>query len=229
MGERGATALVPGATLPDARFFPDARLNVVETFLATTGDGPALIEAGEDGRRRTLTWDELRAQVAALAAALAETGVGPGDRVAAWLPNIPETIVTMLATAAVGAIFSSTSPDFGTAGVLDRFGQIEPTVLVAADGYVYGGKANRLPAPAGRDPRRPADAPPDDRGAVPRRRAPGRGPSAWPDVARRARRGRRSRPQRSPSTTPGTSSTRRAPPGCRSASSTAPAGCCSST
>ena len=80
--------------------------------------------------------------MAALAAALAETGVGPGHRVAAWLPNIPETIVTMLATAAVGATFSSTSPDFGTAGVLDRFGQVEPTVLVAADGYVYGGKAN---------------------------------------------------------------------------------------
>ena len=142
VGERGATALVTGATLPDARFFPDARLNVVETFLATTGGGPALIEAGEDGRRRTLSWDELRSQVAALAAALAETGVGPGHRVAAWLPNIPETIVTMLATAAVGATFSSTSPDFGTAGVLDRFGQVEPTLLVAADGYVYGGRAN---------------------------------------------------------------------------------------
>ena len=142
VGERGATALVRGATLPDARFFPEARLNVVETFLATTGDGPALVEAGEDGRRRTLSWDELRGQVAALAAALAETGVGPGHRVAAWLPNIPETIVTMLATAAVGATFSSTSPDFGTAGVLDRFGQVEPTVLVAADGYVYGGRAN---------------------------------------------------------------------------------------
>ena len=142
VGERGATAFVPGASLPEARFFPEARLNVVETFLATTGAGAALIEAGEDGRRRTLTWDDLRAQVAALATAFAETGVGSGDRVAAWLPNIPETVVTMLATAAVGATFSSTSPDFGPAGVLDRFGQIEPTVLVASDGYVYGGKAN---------------------------------------------------------------------------------------
>ena len=142
VGERGGTIFVPGATLPEARFFPDARLNVVETFLATTGPTDALVEAGEDGRRRALSWDELRSQVAALAAALADTGVGPGDRVAAWLPNIPETIVTMLATAAVGATFSSTSPDFGTAGVLDRFGQIEPTVLVAADGYVYGGKVN---------------------------------------------------------------------------------------
>jgi acetoacetyl-CoA synthetase len=142
VGERGATAFTPGASLPDARFFPEARLNVVDTFLATTGDRPALIEAGEDGRRRTLSWDGLRLQVASLAAALTETGVGPGHRVVAWLPNIPETIVTMLATATVGATFSSTSPDFGTAGVLDRFGQIEPTVLVAADGCVYGGKTN---------------------------------------------------------------------------------------
>ncbi len=142
VGEQGATAFVPGSTLPDTRFFPEARLNVVETFLAGTGPGAALVEAGEDGRRRTLSWDELRAQVAALASTLAATGVGPGHRVAAWLPNIPETIVTMLATAAVGATFSSTSPDFGTAGVLDRFGQVEPTVLVAADGYVYGGRAN---------------------------------------------------------------------------------------
>ena len=142
VGERGERVVEVGASLPDTRFFPDARLNVAESFLATTGPGAALVEAGEDGRRRTVSWDELRQQVAALAAALRDTGVGPGDRVAAWLPNIPETIVTMLATAAVGATFSSTSPDFGTAGVLDRFGQIEPTVLVAADGYVYGGKVN---------------------------------------------------------------------------------------
>ncbi len=142
VGDQGTVAFVPGDTLPDARFFPEARLNVVETFLATAGPGAALIEAGEDGRRRTVSWDELRAEVAAVAAALRGSGVGPGDRVAAWLPNIPETVVTMLATAAVGATFSSTSPDFGTAGVLDRFGQIEPKVLVAADGYVYGGKVN---------------------------------------------------------------------------------------
>ncbi len=142
VGERGEVALVPGASLPEARFFPDARLNVVETFLATTGPGPAILEAGEDGRRRTIGWDALRADVAALAAALTATGVGPGDRVAAWLPNVAEATVTMLATAAVGATFSSTSPDFGTAGVLDRFGQIRPTVLVAADGYVYGGRTH---------------------------------------------------------------------------------------
>jgi acetoacetyl-CoA synthetase len=143
VGERGEVAFVPGAVLPDARFFPEARLNVAENLLAP-GDpaAPALLEAGEDGRRSTVTWAELRRRVASLAAALRDTGVGPGDRVAAWLPNVPETIITMLATASVGATFSSTSPDFGTAGVLDRFGQIEPTVLVAADGYHYAGRPN---------------------------------------------------------------------------------------
>src|SRR4051794_19908823 len=77
VGERGPTTFVPGSSLPEARFFPEARLNVVETFLATTGSGDALVEAGEDGRRRTLSWDDLRSQIAALAAALRDTGVGP--------------------------------------------------------------------------------------------------------------------------------------------------------
>ena len=142
VGERGATAFVPGASLPEARFFPDARLNVVETFLATHGRRR---RPDRGGGGRTPPHPDLGRPPGAgggAGAAFAETGVGPGDRVAAWLPNIPETVVTMLATAAVGATFSSTSPDFGPAGVLDRFGQIEPTVLVAADGYVYGGKAN---------------------------------------------------------------------------------------
>jgi acetoacetyl-CoA synthetase len=143
VGERGDVAFVPGATLPDARFFPDARLNVAEHLLAPgEDDEPALLEAGEDGRRRTVTRGRLRTDVARLAAALRAEGVGPGDRVAAWLPNIPETITTMPAAASLGATFSSTSPDFGTAGVLDRFGQIEPAVLVAADGYHYGGRPN---------------------------------------------------------------------------------------
>ena len=185
VGERGDTAFVPGATLPEARFFPDARLNVVETFLATTGPGDALVEAGEDGRRRTLSWDELRAQVAALAAALGETGVGPGDRVAAWLPNIPETIVTMLATAAVGATFSSTSPDFGTAG------RARPLRPDRADGarrrrrLRLRRQGQRLPGPPGRDPRRPARPPAHDRGA----RTSGRHvPDGDRRLARRARR-----------------------------------------
>jgi acetoacetyl-CoA synthetase len=139
-GERGEEVIRPGATLPETRFFPDAQLNVVENLLATTGAGPAVVAAGEDGRRRTLSWDDLRRDVARLAAALRASGVGPGDRVAAWLPNVPETVITMLAAAGLGATFSSTSPDFGTAGVLDRFGQIRPRALVAADGYHYAGR-----------------------------------------------------------------------------------------
>ena len=110
----------------------------------------------EDGERRQLSWEQLRANVAATAGALRASGVTAGDRVAAWMPNVPETVVMMLATTAIGAVFSSTSADFGVAGVVDRFGQIEPTVLLAADGYTYGGRRFDCLEPAGRDPRRPA-------------------------------------------------------------------------
>jgi acetoacetyl-CoA synthetase len=126
-----------------ARYFPEARLNVVETILSGRGAEDAeitLVSRDELGRRREWTRAELRRDVAAAAAALRAEGVKPGDRVAAWLPNVAETVVLMLGAAAVGATFSSTSPDFGVDGVLDRFGQIEPVVLVAADGYFYGGK-----------------------------------------------------------------------------------------
>jgi acetoacetyl-CoA synthetase len=140
--------LVPGTNadpLTTARWFPDARLNIAETMLAgpagpDAGGEPAIIYEGEDGTRRRLTWDQLRAAVASLAAALRAEGVEAGDRVAAWMPHAPETVVTMLAAASIGAVFTSTSADFGPAGVIDRFGQIEPKVLVAADGYRYGGK-----------------------------------------------------------------------------------------
>ena len=87
-----------------------------------------------------MSWRELRAEVAACAAALRSAGIRPGDRVAAYLPNVPEAIVAVLGAAAVGAVWSSCSPDFGVQGVLDRFGQIEPRILIAADRYVYGGK-----------------------------------------------------------------------------------------
>jgi acetoacetyl-CoA synthetase len=125
------------------RFFPDARLNVVDTILSGRGaadEDVALVSRDELGRRRTWTRGALRADVAAVAAAFRDEGVGPGDRVAAWLPNIAEALILMLGAAAVGATFSSTSPDFGVDGVVDRFGQIRPTVLVAVDGYFYGGK-----------------------------------------------------------------------------------------
>ncbi|HEV3486250.1 MAG TPA: acetoacetate--CoA ligase, partial [Vicinamibacterales bacterium] len=133
--------LVDGDRMPGARWFTGARLNYAENLLRFRDhDRLAIVAAGEDGRRRRLTYAELHDQVARLAAALRADGVGVGDRVAGLLPNLPETIVAMLATTSIGAIWSSCSPDFGVQGVLDRFGQIEPRVLVAADGYFYGGK-----------------------------------------------------------------------------------------
>lgn len=138
---RGEHVFEPGAEIFDGRFFPDARLNFAENLLRGADDSPALIFSGESGDRRQLSRAELRADVARIAGAL-DSGVGirPGDRVAAWLPNVPETCELMLAAAARGGVFSSCSPDFGADGVLDRFGQIRPRVLVAADGYRYGGK-----------------------------------------------------------------------------------------
>jgi acetoacetyl-CoA synthetase len=132
--------LVDGDQMPGARWFEGARLNFAENLLRRDDVSPALIFTGEDGSRRELSWAALQAAVRALAAALKSDGVGVGDRVAGYMPNIPETIVAMLATTAIGAIWSSASPDFGVDGVLDRFGQIEPKVLIAADGYHYAGK-----------------------------------------------------------------------------------------
>ena len=140
VGERGERALAPGATMPDARFFPDARLNVAENILAGDPTAEMVVSVDELGRSRSFTRGEIGERVAAFAAALRADGVVAGDRVAAWMPNVAETFVVMLAAASIGAAFSSTSPDFGVDGVLDRFGQIEPVVLVAADGYHYGGK-----------------------------------------------------------------------------------------
>ncbi len=139
IGDRGdGPAFVPG-DFTEARFFPDARLNLAENLLRRRGGEPAIISEREDGARRVLTWDQLHAVVAATAAALQSDGVRAGDRVAAWMPNLPETVVAMVAAANIGAAFSSTSADFGAPGVVDRFGQIEPAVLFAADGYSYGG------------------------------------------------------------------------------------------
>jgi acetoacetyl-CoA synthetase len=129
-----------GDRMPGAEWFPGARLNFAENLLRRDDRAPALIFGGEDGGRRELSWADLKAEVRALAAAFAADGVGVGDRVAGYLPNIPETVVAMLATASLGAVWSSASPDFGVDGVLDRFGQIEPKVLVTVDGYRYAGK-----------------------------------------------------------------------------------------
>ncbi|MEP6658721.1 MAG: acetoacetate--CoA ligase [Acidimicrobiales bacterium] len=140
LGDKGRINFAAGHDMASVRFFPDAHLNVAQNLLR--GGGPAAVIAiDESGGRRQLSWDALRAEVGALAAWLGDRGVGAGDRVVAWMPNVPETLVTMLAAAALGAVFSSTSPDFGVDGVIDRFGQIEPKVLVATTGYRYGGKA----------------------------------------------------------------------------------------
>jgi acetoacetyl-CoA synthetase len=140
-GERGSARVIePTEPFWRTRFFPDATLNVAQALLgAPTGD-VALEFAREDGVRRTLTRADLHAEVSRVQQALRAAGVGPGDRVAAWLPNAPEAYVVMLAAASLGAVFSSTSPDFGIEGVVDRFGQIAPCVLVAADAHVYGGR-----------------------------------------------------------------------------------------
>lgn len=130
----------PSREFISTQFFPDARLSVVENFLRQTGNGDAIIAINEIGKREIRSWDDLQRRVACLAGALEELGVVAGDRVVAWLPNGVEVIETMLAAASIGAIFSSCSPDFGAQGVLDRFSQIAPKVLVATDSYIYGGK-----------------------------------------------------------------------------------------
>ncbi|NRP17843.1 Acetyl-coenzyme A synthetase [Ensifer adhaerens] len=146
IGDRGATALVNGDRMLDARFFPDARLNFAENLLRRVGSDDALIFRGEDKVGYRLSWDDLRALVSRLQQALKARGIGSGDRVAAMMPNMPETIALMLATASVGAIWSSCSPDFGEQGVLDRFGQIGPKLFIACDGYWYNGKRQDVDA-----------------------------------------------------------------------------------
>ena len=137
---RGERAYVPADSMPDARFFPDARLNFAQNLLRRRDDSTALMFWGEDKVRRQLSWRELHAEVSRMQQWLAAQGVVAGDRVAAYLPNMPEAVIAMLAASALGAVFTSASPDFGAQGLLDRFGQVKPKVLVACDGYFYAGK-----------------------------------------------------------------------------------------
>ena len=132
--------LVDGNQFPGARWFPDARLNFAENLLRNRSDKTALISRLENGRRETISYAGLYQRVSQLAQALRNAGVGRGDRVAGFMPNISETVIAMLASASIGAVWSSCSPDFGINGVMDRFGQIQPKVLFACDGYFYGGK-----------------------------------------------------------------------------------------
>jgi acetoacetyl-CoA synthetase len=136
----GLERMAPPDPAAGPRWFTGARLNFAENLLRRTDDNDALVFWNERGRQRALSFAQLRSEVARVARTLASVGVAPGDRVAGYLPNLPETVVAMLGAASLGAVWSSCSPDFGVNGVLDRFGQIEPRVLFCADGYRYAGK-----------------------------------------------------------------------------------------
>ncbi|SOC14288.1 acetoacetyl-CoA synthetase [Alloalcanivorax xenomutans] len=139
-GEKGAEVLERAERFRDHRWFPQARLNAAENLLPRHDDHTALISVDEAGQRHQISYSELRVAAGQVAAQLHDAGVRPGDRVAGYMPNRIETIIAALGAAWIGAIWSSCSPDFGVQGVLDRFGQIEPKVLFACDGYQYNGK-----------------------------------------------------------------------------------------
>ncbi|MBM3468368.1 MAG: acetoacetate--CoA ligase [Alphaproteobacteria bacterium] len=146
---QGERFLIDADNLEKAKFFPDARLNFAENLLRRRDDSIALTFYGEDQVYQTLTYQDLYHQTIQLAQVFKRWGIQPGDRIAGYLPNIPHTVIAMLAAASLGAIWSSCSPDFGVQGVVDRFSQIKPTVFLMADGYYYGGKVfsclDRLP------------------------------------------------------------------------------------
>ncbi len=139
-GEKGSRILLDGDRMPGARWFPDARLNFAENLLRTRGAGDAIVFWGEERVKRRLSHDGLRSLVSRIARALRAQGVTKGDRVAGYLPNLPEAIAAMLAASSLGAVWSSCSPDFGVQGVLDRFGQIAPKVFFCCDRCYYGGR-----------------------------------------------------------------------------------------
>ncbi|SCW33572.1 acetoacetyl-CoA synthetase [Rhizobium mongolense subsp. loessense] len=139
-GEQGARALADGDLMLKARFFPDAKLNFAENLLSGEGAADAIVFRGEDKVEYRWSWARLHALVSQLQQAYRALGIGEGDRIAAMMPNMPETVACMLAAASIGAIWSSCSPDFGEQGVLDRFGQIGPKLFIACDAYWYGGK-----------------------------------------------------------------------------------------
>ena len=218
--------------MPGAEWFAGTRLNYAEHVFASKDDAEtAILHASELRELDQLSWGELRAQVGAVAAGLRGLGVEPGDRVVAYMPNIPEAIVAFLATASIGAVWSSCSPDFGPASVIDRFAQIEPKVLFAVDGYRYGGKDfDRRNVLAELQAAMPSlrrtvvlpylDADPDLSllhdaarwgSCLPRARAPSSSSNAFPSITRSG------------------SSTPPAPPACRRRSSRARAASCSST
>ncbi|WP_269933375.1 acetoacetate--CoA ligase [Aminobacter sp. HY435] len=139
IGDKGETVLA-NDEMPGAAFFPDAQLNFAENLLRGSGTGEAIVFRGEEKVERRLTWNQLANLVSRLQQLFVSLGVKQGDRIAAMMPNMPESVAAMLATASIGAVWSSCSPDFGEQGVLDRFGQIEPKIFIAPDGYWYAGK-----------------------------------------------------------------------------------------
>src|SRR5262245_57899330 len=144
IGEKGIRRAINLDVMPEAAFFPDAKLNFAENLLRRSDDRDALVFRGEDKRTDRMSFAQLSALVSRLQQALKALGVGVGDRVAGMMPNMPETVAAMLATTSLGAVWSSCSPEFGERGVLDRFGQIEPKVLFTVDGYWYNGKIQRI-------------------------------------------------------------------------------------
>jgi len=144
LGDKGNLVLRDGDRMPGAQWFPEGQLNFAENLLRRYDDSEALAFWGENGTHTHLSRKQLFHATARCAAALRAAGIVAGDRVAAYLPNIPETVIIMLAAASLGAVFSSCSPDFGVQGVVDRFGQIEPKILFLTDGYWYNGKPVRV-------------------------------------------------------------------------------------
>jgi acetoacetyl-CoA synthetase len=139
---KGSSVLVDGDKMPGARWFPDARLNIAENLLRRGDRGDALVSWDENGFRRRVSYSDLTSDVSRAAQALLGIGLRPGDRAAAFIPNLPETGMLALAALSQGVVWSSCSPDFGVDGVLERFGQIEPKVLFCADGYRYNGQTH---------------------------------------------------------------------------------------
>ncbi len=140
IGEPGAAVLANAKHMPGATWFPQARLNYAENLLRRDDHEDALVFRGENKVASRISFGELRHEVSRLAQALRAAGIRPGDRIAGYMPNLPGTVIAMLAAASLGAVWSSCSPDFGVQGVVDRFGQIAPRILFAADGYFYNGK-----------------------------------------------------------------------------------------
>ncbi len=144
VGDKGERILVGGDNIETAQWFPDASLNFAENLLRVRNDEIAIYFRAEDQVDYTLSYNQIYAQVASVAAWLKAKGLQPGDRVAAYIPNMPEAVVAMLAATSLGAVWTSTSPDFGEDSVVDRFGQTEPRFLFTVDGYFYNGKRHEL-------------------------------------------------------------------------------------